>query len=332
MKKKINFLIRIIVTIMLISFASYKADLLNEAGREKFLNLMTNIRWGYVILSFGLMFVLNFVSSVKWNMLLSSRKIIVKIWRIYAYYNIGKFFSLILPTSMGGDVVRVFKLGKYTGKKHSAAASVIIERFTGLLVLLLFTIVAVVVNLKIFNQIWLSFALIIASFALGLVIWIVVDSRVFIFFDKTFSKFKLIAKIFLKIEKIRKTLVEFKSNSKAMYWAIFFSIIFQILAVINVWVSAKAFSDELDFITCLVAVPVIMFITNIPFSIGGIGLMEFGYVYTLSLFGISPSLAISTALLIRAKGIIDALIGGMLFAFLDKDRSLVQEIKFDNVQ
>ena len=111
-----------------------------------------------------------------------------------------------------------------------------------------------------------------------------------------------------------------------MIWAFIYSIIFQILAILNVWISAKAFSNELDLITCIVAVPVIMFITNIPFSIGGIGLMEFGYVYTLSLFGISPSLAISTALLIRAKGIIDALFGGLLYAFFDKDKYLVKDI------
>ncbi len=49
---------------------------------------------------------------------------------------------------MGGDVVRIFQLGKYTGKKHTAAASVIVERFTGLMTLMLFAIIAVVINIK----------------------------------------------------------------------------------------------------------------------------------------------------------------------------------------
>jgi uncharacterized protein (TIRG00374 family) len=266
-------------------------------------------------------------------MLLLSKKIKINLWRIYAYYSIGRFFNLILPTSMGGDVVRIFQLAKYTGDKNTSAASVIVERFTGLIVLMLTAILAVIVNQKVFNQMWLSVALTVASIGLGIIVWIVLDGRVFsLLHEKLGLRIKIIGKILNKLNKIRLTILEFKANKNAMFWAIINSVIFQFLAIINVWITSKAFSDELGFLTCLIAVPVILFIMNIPFSIGGIGLMEFGYVYTLSLFGISPSLAISTALLIRAKGIIDALIGGMLFAFLDKDRSLIQEIKFDNVQ
>lgn len=327
MKKNIKFFVRIFFTLILIIFALYKAGLLSETGRDKFINLVVNIKWGYVVLSFLLMFVLNLVSSVKWNALLKSKKIQVQIWRIYAYYNIGKFFSLILPTSMGGDIVRIYKLGKFSGKKHTATASVIIERFTGLLVLLLMTIIAVILNIRIFNELWLTIALIIASFVLTFLIWIITDVRIYNFFNRIFtSKIKVFEKLFIKLSKIRNTIIDFKADKKAMIWAFIYSIIFQILAILNVWISAKAFSNELDLITCIVAVPVIMFITNIPFSIGGIGLMEFGYVYTLSLFGISPSLAISTALLIRAKGIIDALLGGLLYAFFDKDKYLVKDI------
>lgn len=332
MNKKSSNLLRIIFTIILALYAFYKSGLFDLEGQEKFLALLKNVRIHYLILSVLLAFVLNFSSAVKWNMLLKSRGIIVKLWRIYAYYNIGKFFNLILPTSLGGDVVRIFQLGKFTGKKHSAAASVIVERFTGLIVLMLMTILAVILNLKTFNQLWLSIALLVGSAFLGTIIWIVLSEKVFIFFhDKIGNKIRIIGKVFVKLNKIRKTIIEFKSDNRAMFWAITNSIIFQLLAVINVWVSAKAFNDELDFITCLIAVPVILFIMNIPFSIGGIGLMEFSYVFTLPLFGISTALSISTALLIRFKSIFDALIGGIFYVVMNKDASLIQEIKEDKI-
>ena len=70
MKKNIKFFVRIFFTLILIIFALYKAGLLSETGRDKFINLVVNIKWGYVVLSFLLMFVLNLVSSVKWNALL----------------------------------------------------------------------------------------------------------------------------------------------------------------------------------------------------------------------------------------------------------------------
>lgn len=328
MKKRIVLLLRIVFTILLAGFAFYKAGLLNEEGREKFVNLLTNVRWIYVLASVLIMFLLNFSSSVKWYMLLLSKKIKVSIWRIYAYYSIGRFFNLILPTSMGGDVVRIFQLAKYTGDKNTSAASVIVERFTGLIVLMLMAIIAVIVNQKVFNQMWLSIALTIASIGLGFIVWIVLDGRIFnLLYEKLGLRIKIIGKILNKLNKIRLTILEFKSNKNAMFWALINSFIFQLLAVINVWITSKAFGDELDFLTCLIAVPVILFIMNIPFSIGGIGLMEFGYVFTLTLFGISPSLAISTALLIRAKGILDAIFGGIFYISLNRDKSLVEEIK-----
>ena len=110
-------------------------------------------------------------------------------------------------------------------------------------------------------------------------------------------------------------------------WAIINSVIFQLLAVVNVWLSALAFGDELNFISVLVAVPVILFIMNIPFSIGGIGLMEFAYVFTLPLFGASTSLALSTVLLIRAKSILDSLFGGILYLVLNKQKASINEMK-----
>ncbi|MDX1701628.1 MAG: lysylphosphatidylglycerol synthase transmembrane domain-containing protein [Melioribacteraceae bacterium] len=332
MKKRLVFIIRLIFTILLATFALYKAGLLNSEGRKEFVDLLSDVRWIYVLASFLIMFVLNFSSSVKWYMLLLSKKISISLWRIYAYYSIGRFFNLILPTSMGGDIVRIFQLGKYTGKKEIAAASVIVERFTGLIVLLMMTIAAVILNLQIFNQLWLASALILASIALGLIIWIVLDSRVFNFFSNKVQKIKILVKIFNKLNKIRETIIDFKSDRRAISWAIINSIIFQLLAVMNVWITSKAFGDELDILTCLVAVPVILFIMNIPFSIGGIGLMEFGYVFTLTLFAISPSLSLSTALLIRVKGIFDALLGGIFYILLNRSSSIIEEIKTERVK
>ena len=326
MKKKLSNIIRFFFTLALFLFAFYKAGLLNENGREKFLSLLSNVRWEFVIFAVLLSFVLNLSSSIKWSMLLKSRNINVKLWRIYAYYNIGKFFNLILPTSMGGDVVRIFQLGKYTEKKHSAAASVIVERFTGLVTLIIMAIGAVVINIKLFNELWLTASLGIGAIGLAIIAWLILDERPFKYFRNLLSRrSKIFEKIFTKLDKIRQPVLEYSSNKKAITWALINSLIFQLLAVINVWISSLAFGDDLSFYSCLIAVPVILFIMNIPISIGGIGLMEFGYVFTLSYFGASPSLAISTALLIRTKLIFDASLGGLWYFFLNKEKSPIKK-------
>ena len=328
MKKKIISLVKWIFTVALIAFAFYKAGLFNYEGRERFFLMLKDVKIIFVILSVLILFVLNLSSSIKWYMLLRSRGIAIELWRVYAFYNIGRFFNLILPTSLGGDVVRIFQLSKFTGKSHTAAASVIVERFTGMLTLMVFAAIAVILNLKLFSQAWLSIALLCGITLIGFLSWLIFSENSFRLFQKIFgSKLKIINKVFLKIEKIRKPIFEFRNDRKAMIWAIINSVIFQLLAVVNVWLSALAFGEELTFISLLVAVPVILFIMNIPFSIGGIGLMEFAYVFTLPLFGASASLALSTVLLIRAKSILDSILGGIFYLVLNKQKASINEMK-----
>ena len=330
MKKHLSNLLKWGFTLGLVLYAFSKAGLFDVSGREKFLQMLTEVRIQYLILSVLILFILNFSSSIKWYMLLKSRGIRIELWRVYAFYNMGRFFNLILPTSLGGDIVRIYQLGKHTGKNHTAAASVIVERFTGMLTLMIMAAIAVVLNFNLFNQSWLNIALITGIILISFIAWLIFDPNSVNLFQKLIGeKIRIVNKIFLKIEKLRRPIFEFKEDRNALFWAIINSIIFQFLAVINVWLSAKAFGDELTLAGLMVAVPVILFIMNIPFSIGGIGLMEFAYVFTLPLFGASTSLALSTVLLIRAKSIIDSVFGGIFYLALNKKSTSLKDIKLE---
>ena len=52
--------------------------------------------------------------------------------------------------------------------------------------------------------------------------------------------------------------------------------------------------------------------------------MEFAYSFTLGLFGATPTLAISTALLIRAKSFLYAGLGGLLYPLVSDGVSVTQ--------
>ncbi|MGB7485305.1 MAG: lysylphosphatidylglycerol synthase domain-containing protein, partial [Phormidesmis sp.] len=95
---------------------------------------------------------------------------------------------------------------------------------------------------------------------------------------------------------------------------------------VNVWVSASAFDSSISFVSMLVAVPVIMFIMNLPISIGGIGLMESAYSFTLSLFGINPAVAISTALFMRLKTLITAGMGSLAYPMVSDGMGSPQQL------
>src|SRR5690606_34180014 len=66
--------------------------------------------------------------------------------RLTSHYLAGQFVSNVLPTTIGGDVLRVSRLSRDTGETPGTFASVVLERMTGWLVLPVITIIGFLVN------------------------------------------------------------------------------------------------------------------------------------------------------------------------------------------
>lgn len=329
---------RIAVTAALITYILHKAGLFSVEGWQHLLDTFAHISLPLVLASIGVELLLILSSAFKWYMLLHSRGLPVSLWRLLAYYMIGMFFNLILPTSVGGDVVRMHELGRYTGRYADAVASVFIDRFSGMATLVVLALLAVVVNLRLLNQSWLTMGLAIAIGGVAFICWLIIDKRPFNLAQRLFGR-QLVGRVsrleatavrrvpsfsqlFAKIDKFRQAVLAYKNHPGALWGALINSLIFYFLGVVNVWVSALAFGSELGFINMLAAVPIIFLIMNLPISIGSIGLMEFAFSFTLGLFGATPTLAISTALLIRAKSFLFAGIGGLLYPLVSDGHSI----------
>jgi uncharacterized membrane protein YbhN (UPF0104 family) len=86
------------------------------------------------------------LSAVRWQKVLDALGIHTDLRRLVRHYLAGQFVSNVLPTTIGGDVLRVSRLSKDTGESPGTFASVVLERLTGWLVLPVITIVGFAVN------------------------------------------------------------------------------------------------------------------------------------------------------------------------------------------
>ena len=320
MKKKsaLQF-VRIVVTTALLVYVFHKSGLLSIQGWQDLFVTFSHANKNLLLVSVLMVPLIDFVSSIKWYALARACNLRVSLGRLFAYYVVGGFFNLVLPSSIGGDVIRIHELGRYTGRYADSAAVVFVERFSGLAMLVFLAAIAVVVNWQMFNLPWLSAALLVGVVGVAFVCWIVIDRRPFLFVERNFGRrFTFVASFLKKLEKFRTAVLVYKDKPGALWLAVFNSLLFYFLAVCNVWVSALAFDESISFLSMLIAVPVIMFIMNLPFSIGGLGLMEFAYSFTLGLFGINPAVAISTALLMRLKTLLTAGMGGLLYPMVSE--------------
>lgn len=74
------------------------------------------------------------MSAMKWGILLRAIGIRPPTRRLLAYQWVAEFFNNFLPAQVGGDVMRGYALASDTHRAADAAASVLIDRFLGLLV------------------------------------------------------------------------------------------------------------------------------------------------------------------------------------------------------
>ena len=72
------------------------------------------------------------LSSVKWELLLRYQDVRAGFFPALRAYWIGSFFSNYLPSSVGGDVVRLFVL-RAEGKKAEVASSILVDALQGCL-------------------------------------------------------------------------------------------------------------------------------------------------------------------------------------------------------
>ncbi len=138
--------VRILGSVVLLGAIAWRLDWGQVAAA------LGRVRPGYFVVAVLLFVALQVASSVRWRLLARVQGFDGSPLRYIAYYFIGMFFNLALPTSVGGDVVRVWYLagqqgaGPTTGRRLAALVSVLAERVNGVVVLVLLACVSAVLS------------------------------------------------------------------------------------------------------------------------------------------------------------------------------------------
>ncbi|MEM7360640.1 MAG: lysylphosphatidylglycerol synthase transmembrane domain-containing protein [Pseudomonadota bacterium] len=313
MSKPVLKILQIFISCALLLLVFYNVGLFNAEGRSEFVEVIRRADLQLLIASVLVGFLVNLSSALKWYMLAMARELRAGYWRFFSYYLVGQFYNLILPTSVGGDVVRSYELGKFTGKQADALASVFVERYTGVLVLLLLSGLAVLSQLSVFSVNFVLISLFFFTLGLGFIAWMIFDTRLYVWVrSRMLNKWPVSEVVFSKLDKLLASVKVYGNHRSALVWAFVNSLVFYLLAVLNVYVTALVFELDVRLIDMLIATPIIMLIMNIPLSVGNIGLMEFAYYQVFQLLGYSPALGLMVAILMRIKSLIDGVLGGIL--------------------
>jgi uncharacterized membrane protein YbhN (UPF0104 family) len=248
-----------------------------------------------------LLLVLNYVvGAFRWKSLLvhkNSERADVK-YLINLYF-IGAFFNNFMPTTIGGDVYKVYKLGKKIDSTVDSFSATFMERFTGVIALVLISVVSLV------NLLGLWGVLLLAGFLIGMVAG-------FLFLG-------FLANRFSKLKKVYDSIYLYKNHKRVIFWAFVTSFLIQLFAIFTQYFIFMALGIKLPLVYSLFIFPVITLASFFIPSLNGIGVQDALYMRFFLAVGVAEPVSLSASLVYHLFRLGVSLFGGVLYGLAKDD-------------
>ena len=249
---------------------------------------------------------------LRWRALLITQGTQEPFLRLLSIYLVGSFFNNFLPSNVGGDSVRMLRLGQLTGRGVDAASSVLVERLCGLLAVLLMGAAAVLSNWQLASAGGIGFLVLgmFVVFVLGMLLLFNLR-RVRSWADRLTIPW--LAALIGKLGKLYDSIYAFRSHGRALLVVLAFSFLFRLGDVFRLYVQSFALHVPISFIWLVMVISLIAVVTSVPLSLNAIGIQEGAYVFIFGLAGIAAPQALAMALLSRGVRLAVSLVGGVIY-------------------
>ena len=251
------------------------------------------------------------ISAWKWQLLLRARGLRVGLPSLVRLYWTGVFFNNFMPSSFGGDVVRLV-LARRIGGVAPVAASMLVERATGFLVLVVLALAALLLGPALngagaLRPVAITI-LVLGTFSLALLLWrghalvrAVAASRP--------ARHRLVARVLAKIDALALTLRDYGADHRALVVTCAVSVLFYAGLVLFQHAAIHALHGDLTLGQVALVAPLVVLVAALPVSINGIGITEGAFVILYAQVGLPPEIGLASALLRRIVLLLAALPG-----------------------
>lgn len=279
--------------------------------------LMTQLDPGLVAVVLVLNVLRIALSAWKWQLLLKALDIRIALPTALRIYWIGTFVSSFLPSTFGGDFVRT-ALSRRFGGIGPIAASVLMERLTGLGVLLLFVLAAILVRPGLVAHATLWFLLVLAIggglVALAaMVVTLLLRPRWIAAPAPAAGGSRWLQRLWTLAARLNDALAQYVRMPGVLLGACALSVVFYALIQLNQYYVIRAFGLEVALADVAAIAPIITLIAALPISVSGIGISEGAFVFFYMQVGLTPEQALAAALLRRLAMTLMTLCGGLVW-------------------
>lgn len=300
-----NRCLRVLVSGVLLTWVAWQVNW-SQVGQA-----FARLRLELWLAAVGVLLLTQAVSALRWQYLARLQGLHRRWWQMIGLYLIGMYFNLLLPTTVGGDVIRAWYLDHRPGWRLPAFVSVMHERINGLMVLLVLACLGVAFSPLelpgwLITWIWVcaGAGLVGMVLTLPLLAWLARRKD-----DKPGSAGKG--------RKLQRLLAAVGTLPPWQHqiWPTCLSVVVQVANVLLVWLIGRAVDIPVPDAFYWILVPVVSLLAMLPISVNGMGVREGATALLLAPLNVDSALAVTLAVLWFTVSTSVSLLGGVIYLF-----------------
>ena len=274
---------------------------------------LQKINWGLIIFYVLVLIASLAIASYKWKMLAQFKGLNFSFRYFFNLYLAGTLINSFMPSFVAGEAYKAYEIAKPQKKYFEATSTVIVDRLTGLVAVMLLALMFSLLNYKVVlrnNFLMTVDVLIVISFIFDIAI-------------AQLKKISLLRRWTIRIlpdhaVRFLRHIYNYSDNTYIIKKAIFLGIIFSFIGVAFLnYILFWALGISVGFVNYMSVIFIISIISALPITVDSIGLKEWAYIALFGLFGVGSGAALAVSVISRFLQILVSL-GALPFYLKNK--------------
>ena len=293
--------IKILVSAALLYLALRKVNFADLAARID----LTSAVW--LALAVALTFLQIFFGALRWRIVSAECGAPLPLRQAMRYNVIGTFFNQTLPSSIGGDAVRLWLVARSGAGWRAATYSIFVDRAVGLIALAVIIVASLPWSAHLISDSYGRSALILIDFAAlaGGAGFLVLGILPWPFLKRWWATHHIHA-----CAVIANRVIFSRRNEPTIA---ILSFLVHFLAVVIAWCVVQSIAAPVGFDQTFLLIPPVMLVTMLPISIAGWGVREATMGLAFGYAGLVTSEGVNISLLYGAVSFVVGAFGGLVW-------------------
>jgi glycosyltransferase 2 family protein len=291
MSRTLRVAVTLLVTALAVLYLAWKIDV------SRAVDILADASFAYVLGAWALLVVTTVPMAWRWRELLQAKGVSEPMTWITRTYFVSYTASQVLPTSIGGDAMRVYETARrHPGRLGLITGTVMLDRALGGVATLALAGVGFAIALGSYDvgaYLWLELVLVVLTAVAG-----------FVLFSRTARR--RLAPIGPLLERLRlqrplravyEAMHSYRTEARLLVLLLGATLVVQALRILPVWMCGKAVGIDLSVRPYYVFGPILFVVLLFPFTINGIAVREAFFVSFLGNLGVDADRAFAAGFL-----------------------------------